>query len=207
MRAQFCSARTNEVGDGAITCQRVFRPYRRKKAGPIGGANSIELVPGADRNLQTSIKQNDLVLRKESESALPVSGPRISAKKRDKSLDQCLVLKLKTGRCQVCFSQPNICARIQRVGAAIVNAIEFELSERVQRGEAWIEPGTIVVATPRGNLLIGDRVRQDLIDALSEPDRSDPDRVATSLVRIVEVRMKSNSWNRARKTCGTRGQQ
>src|SRR5258706_242245 len=74
VRPKFSLRGTKEVGHRAITCQRSFGFNRTERTGTVRRANTEVLPARSDRNLQTIVQQEDLVLAEDGERALAIGG-------------------------------------------------------------------------------------------------------------------------------------
>src|SRR3984893_15074861 len=196
MGSQLRTGRRNEVRDRAIAGDGILRANRGQRAWAIGSANSIELAAHTDSQLQTLVQQEYLILAKDCQGPLPIGRPVEGTERRDRVLEECFVLKLKSRGCQMFSPEPCIQTTIQCVSSSLVHRHKFEIAERVKSGELRIDPGAIVISSFIGYALVGDGIRDRLVHLLCEPDRSGQQSVAATLVRVIKVRVKIDPGDR-----------
>src|ERR1044072_8344164 len=101
-------------------------------------------------------------------------------------------------------AQTKIRAPVERVRRAVVEAVEFKFAERVEGRKTRVNLRPVVVAPPRRDSLVSDRVREIFADALREANGADEQAIAAALVRIVKVRLKGFSGHGRRKLLARR---
>src|SRR3954454_20906957 len=141
MRAQLGIARANKVSNRTVAGDGIIRGDRRQETRAVGSANAKGLAANAERDLQAVREQKDLVLSKERHGSLLVRRVVNRAEGRRRRLKDRFVLVFKTTGSQVVPAESKVRGSIKRVGAAVIDALEGEVAERIQSRELWIEVG------------------------------------------------------------------
>ena len=69
----------------------------------------------------------------------------------------------KTAGREIATAQSQVRPQVERVGSAVVDAHEGEISERIEGRKLWIDPRAVVVTTARADVLIGNRIRKLIV--------------------------------------------
>src|SRR5436190_1298042 len=97
------------------------------------------------------------------------------------------MLVFKTGGRQVVPAQPEVRARIQSVGRAVVDAGKSEITEGIKGGEPRIDLLTVVVSPARAYVLVSDRIRNRIVDFMRQSYGAHQQAIAPSLIGIIEI--------------------
>ena len=140
--------------------------------------------------MEPLIKQEYLILAKDRERPLAIGRLIEGTERRNRVLKKRFVLKLKARCRQIVSAEAHVHTAIDRVSSSFVYRYKFKITERIKGGELWIDPGAVVIASFVGHALISDRVRDRLVYLLGEPERPYQQSVASTFVRIINVRVK-----------------
>src|ERR1044072_250239 len=136
------------------------------KAGTICGTDAEPLRARSQRDLQSIVKQKNLVLRKERTGALAVRGVVNRAEGWNGRLEDGFTLVLEANRGQIVPAETEVKARVESIGLALVVTGELKISDWIESGKFWIDGRTVVVTALVSHVLIGNRVSNLVVDLM-----------------------------------------